>query len=250
MLSCFHAQCAPKLQVFEALFQVGPGQERQGWWWQEGVRRELASSACALCLQFAHRKQQQQQSKRWRRRWEWAEATATNGSATASLATGMELGSAELKGTLQSLTGSKAKLLIKITDKTGGGGNDGDDNDGGDALVYAVNASFSSKLFRIKVGAVAASGLSAASKAAACQAESEKVLAHVSRDRGYAIDACLVRIMKARKTLTHPLLVAECFSQVKFPATGPEVKKRIESLLEREYLERDESDPNKYNYLA
>jgi hypothetical protein len=37
---------------------------------------------------------------------------------------------------------------------------------------------------------------------------------------------------------------------VKVPAQPSDVKKRIESLIEREYMERDEKDRNRYNYLA
>jgi len=66
----------------------------------------------------------------------------------------------------------------------------------------------------------------------------------------YALDACIVRTMKARKTLSHAALVAEVIGQLKFPAAGADVKRRIESLLEREYLERDDDKPNTYNYLA
>lgn len=59
-----------------------------------------------------------------------------------------------------------------------------------------------------------------------------------------------MRIMKARKTLAHTLLMSELFSQVKFPASTTDLKKRIESLIERDYLERDPSQPGMYRYLA
>ena len=58
------------------------------------------------------------------------------------------------------------------------------------------------------------------------------------------IDAAIVRIMKTRKTLSHKLLVSELMVQLKFPVRGADLKKRIESLIDREYLERDTSDPN------
>jgi len=58
------------------------------------------------------------------------------------------------------------------------------------------------------------------------------------------IDAAIVRIMKTRKTLSHKLLVSELMVQLKFPVRGADLKKRIESLIDREYLERDSSDPN------
>jgi cullin-4 len=80
--------------------------------------------------------------------------------------------------------------------------------------------------------------------------EREKTVEGVSRDRLYLIDAVLVRIMKARKTLLHQSLIAQVLEQLKFPATSADVKKRIESLIEREYIERDAKDRNRYNYLA
>jgi len=64
------------------------------------------------------------------------------------------------------------------------------------------------------------------------------------------VDAAIVRIMKARKNLAHTLLMSELFSQVKFPATPADLKKRIESLIERDYLERDPNSPGDYRYLA
>lgn len=58
------------------------------------------------------------------------------------------------------------------------------------------------------------------------------------------IDAAIVRIMKTRKTLSHKLLVQELLIQLKFPIRAQDLKKRIESLIDREYLERDEQNPN------
>ena len=39
-------------------------------------------------------------------------------------------------------------------------------------------------------------------------------------------------------------------AQLKFPAQPTDIKLRIESLIEREYLERDLATPSLYNYLA
>lgn len=64
------------------------------------------------------------------------------------------------------------------------------------------------------------------------------------------MDAAIVRIMKARKSLAHTLLMSELFSQLKFPAAPVDLKKRIESLIERDYLERDPNQPGMYRYLA
>eukprot|EP00986_Skeletonema_menzelii_P001883 scaffold510_cov184-Skeletonema_menzelii.AAC.11 len=72
----------------------------------------------------------------------------------------------------------------------------------------------------------------------------------VSNDRLYLIDAAVVRIMKARKTLDHRSLMGEVMAQLKFPASSSDIKKRIETLIEREYIERIEGDRSKYKYLA
>lgn len=80
--------------------------------------------------------------------------------------------------------------------------------------------------------------------------ERDKTVEAVSRDRLYMIDASLVRIMKARKTILHQQLIPQVLEQVKVPAQPADVKKRIESLIEREYMERDAKDRNRYNYLA
>ena len=60
---------------------------------------------------------------------------------------------------------------------------------------------------------------------------------------GVQIDAAIVRIMKTRKSLSHKLLVQELLIQLKFPIRAQDLKKRIESLIDREYLERDEQNP-------
>ena len=39
-------------------------------------------------------------------------------------------------------------------------------------------------------------------------------------------------------------------SQREFPTKASDLKKRIESLIEREYIERDRDDAQKYNYLG
>lgn len=73
----------------------------------------------------------------------------------------------------------------------------------------------------------------------------------VQEDRAMAIEATIVRIMKARKTLLHQQLQAEVLSQLAFFKPEPRiVKRRIEALIEREYLERSAENSNVYNYLA
>eukprot|EP01006_Ploeotia_vitrea_P065685 TRINITY_DN93635_c0_g1_i1.p1 TRINITY_DN93635_c0_g1~~TRINITY_DN93635_c0_g1_i1.p1 ORF type:complete len:741 (+),score=123.99 TRINITY_DN93635_c0_g1_i1:62-2284(+) len=70
--------------------------------------------------------------------------------------------------------------------------------------------------------------------------------------RKFAMDACIVRIMKARKQLTHVELSTECIKHLStlFKPDPRLIKKRIEDLIGRAYLERDEEDRNLYRYLA
>ncbi|XP_033251783.1 cullin-4A-like [Drosophila miranda] len=72
----------------------------------------------------------------------------------------------------------------------------------------------------------------------------------VFQDRQYQIDAAIVRIMKMRKTLSHNLLITELFNQLTFPVKPADLKKRIESLIDRDYMERDKDNQNQYNYVA
>ncbi|POM57861.1 Cullin family protein [Phytophthora palmivora] len=80
--------------------------------------------------------------------------------------------------------------------------------------------------------------------------ENEDTHERVFRDRQYQVDAAIVRIMKARKKLSHALLMTEIFTQVRFPAKAADIKRRIESLIDREYLARDSNNAQMYNYLA
>ena len=67
-----------------------------------------------------------------------------------------------------------------------------------------------------------------------------------------AIDASIVRIMKSRKVVPHQQLMLECVEQLgwMFKPNYKIIKKRIEDLIAREYLERDTQSPNIFRYLA
>ncbi|GAV83364.1 Cullin domain-containing protein/Cullin_Nedd8 domain-containing protein [Cephalotus follicularis] len=82
--------------------------------------------------------------------------------------------------------------------------------------------------------------------------ERRRVIEDVDKDRRYAIDAAIVRIMKSRKILGHQQLVMECVEQLSrmFKPDIKAIKKRMEDLITRDYLERDKENPNMYRYLA
>ena len=72
----------------------------------------------------------------------------------------------------------------------------------------------------------------------------------INQDRGYLIDAAIVRILKTRKTLSHTLLLNELYAHLKFPVKPPDFKKRMEALIDRDFVERDKDNQQQYNYVA
>ncbi|NWR59286.1 CUL4A protein, partial [Bucorvus abyssinicus] len=145
------------------------------------------------------------------------------------MATGVE--DSELRRTLQSLACGKARVLIKNPK--------GKDVEDGDKFIF--NGDFKHKLFRIKINQI---------QMKETVEEQVSTTERVFQDRQYQIDAAIVRIMKMRKTLGHNLLVSELYNQLKFPVKPGDLKKRIESLIDRDYMERDKDNPNQYHYVA
>uniref|UniRef100_A0A8C6A1D2 Cullin-4 n=1 Tax=Marmota marmota marmota TaxID=9994 RepID=A0A8C6A1D2_MARMA len=145
------------------------------------------------------------------------------------MATGIE--DSELRRTLQSLACGKARVLIKSPK--------GKEVEDGDKFLF--NAEFKHKLFRIKINQI---------QMKETVEEQVSTTERVFQDRQYQIDAAIVRIMKMRKTLGHNLLVSELYNQLKFPVKPGDLKKRIESLIDRDYMERDKDSPNQYHYVA
>jgi cullin 1 len=132
-----------------------------------------------------------------------------------------------VKRVMHSLACGKYQLLLKSPASRGVSSTD----------TFAFNGAFSCPMVQIRLPMASLS-----------EAATEK---KVATDRSHAIEAAVVRIMKSRKTLTHAELVGEVIKQLSFFTPDPSVvKRRIEHLIEREYLERDEEDSSKYVYLA
>ncbi|GAB2230735.1 hypothetical protein Drorol1_Dr00015019 [Drosera rotundifolia] len=104
---------------------------------------------------------------------------------------------------------------------------------------FEFNSKFTDKMRRIKVPLPPVD-------------EKKKVIEDVDKDWRYAIDASIVHIMKSRKVLNHQQLVSECVEQLShmFKPGFKAIKKRIEDLITRDYLEIDKDNPDLFKYLA
>ncbi|CDO68271.1 hypothetical protein BN946_scf184842.g34 [Trametes cinnabarina] len=108
---------------------------------------------------------------------------------------------------------------------------------------YDLNPNFKSKKIRINLN----TPIKAEQKA-----ESTDVLKTVDEDRKYVIQASIVRIMKARKTMKNQALIQEVITQIsqRFTPKIPDIKKAIDHLLEKEYIERVEGTRDTFAYVA
>jgi cullin 4 len=104
---------------------------------------------------------------------------------------------ADLSRTLQSLACAKVRVLSK-TPKS----REIEQDD-----VFEYNESFSNSLKRITINQI---------QAKETPAEQSKTTERVIEDRQYAIDACIVRILKTRKQIQHRVLVTELLETLKF----------------------------------
>ncbi|CAH9098751.1 unnamed protein product [Cuscuta epithymum] len=141
----------------------------------------------------------------------------------------LNLADEDLVRLLQSLSCAKYKVLIKQPTNRTVSPND----------HFEFNSKFTDRMRRIRIPLPPVD-------------ERKKVVEDVDKDRRYAIDACIVRIMKSRKVLAHQQLVMECVEQLSrmFKPDFKAIKKRIEDLITRDYLERDKENPNMFKYLA
>ncbi|AET41342.1 cullin CDC53 Ecym_8046 [Eremothecium cymbalariae DBVPG len=81
--------------------------------------------------------------------------------------------------------------------------------------------------------------------------DSENIDKELNKERQLFLEACIVRIMKAKRRLPHATLVNECIaeSHQRFNAKVSLIKKAIDNLISKEYLQRSD-DGESYDYLA
>nr|GLL34223.1 cullin-3A-like [Ipomoea trifida] len=146
-----------------------------------------------------------------------------------------EIPPSDLKRCLQSLALVKGKNVLRKEPMS---------KDIGEEDAFFVNDKFTSKFYKVKIGTVVAQKES--------EPEKQETRQRVEEDRKPQIEAAIVRIMKSRKVLDHNNIIAEVTKQLqsRFLANPVEIKKRIESLIERDFLERDSGDRKLYHYLA
>ncbi|KAL1187759.1 Cullin-3B [Cardamine amara subsp. amara] len=146
-----------------------------------------------------------------------------------------EIPASDLKRCLQSMACVKGKNVLRKEPMS---------KDIAEEDSFVVNERFTSKFYKVKIGTVAAQKET--------EPEKQETRQRVEEDRKPQIEAAIVRIMKSRRVLDHNNIITEVTKQLqsRFLANPTEIKKRIESLIERDFLERDSTDRKLYRYLA
>lgn len=137
----------------------------------------------------------------------------------------------ELVRTLQSLACAKLRPLQKHPK-----GRDVSPTD-----TFSLNAGFTHEKYRVKINQV---------QLKETKEENKETHERVQADRNFETQAAIVRIMKSKKTIGHQALLIEVVEATKKRGvlSFPDIKKNIDRLIEKEYMERE--DGNLYSYVA
>ncbi|CEH14187.1 ubiquitin-protein cullin 4 [Ceraceosorus bombacis] len=141
----------------------------------------------------------------------------------------------ELRRTLQSLACGQIPTRVLRKDPQGKDVNDGD--------CFVVNPALKNERQRVRINQI---------QMADTVEEQSSTRDRVMFDRNMIVDAAVVRILKAKKQIRHAELITEVVDATKsrFAPDIREIKNRIETLIDREYLERVEGERGLYRYVA
>ncbi|KAJ3442620.1 cullin [Anaeramoeba flamelloides] len=136
-----------------------------------------------------------------------------------------------LKSSLASLISSKSKILRRIKFKNKKVISEDD--------VFQVNTRFKSTQRKIKVVRISQNYT---------EKEKEKNMVWVNQERKNLIESMVIKVMKSRRVLKHEKLIAQVTKLVlsKFKPNITMIDQRIRSLIDREYLSKQD---NQYTYL-
>ena len=147
-----------------------------------------------------------------------------------------QIPTAELKKQVMSLS-MRTKTYEKILDR-----DSEQSKDISAATVVTVNPDFSSKHVKFKVASVVLKDTDERAK---------ETRTKVDESRRWQLDAMIVRIMKARREIEHRQLVTDVLNlSASFHPSPDDIKKRIEDLIGRDYMERTPESRSRYVYLA
>ncbi|KAK6526876.1 hypothetical protein TWF281_010073 [Arthrobotrys megalospora] len=138
---------------------------------------------------------------------------------------------AELIRTLQSLACARVRPLTKHPK-----GKDVNPTD-----TFTVNLGFNDPKIRIKINQI---------QLKETKEENTQTHEQIAQDRQYETQAAIIRIMKSRKSIGHNELITEVITQTQKRGTLDltDIKKNIEKLIDKDYMER--SEDGTYAYLA
>ncbi|KAJ3235289.1 Cullin-2 [Chytriomyces hyalinus] len=114
-----------------------------------------------------------------------------------------------------------------------------------DTTEISVNMKFSNKRTKLKVS-------TAAQNEATSTQESEVTRAAVDEDRKLYLQATIVRILKSRRVMGHNQLIQEVIqlSTSRFIPSIALIKKSVEQLIDKGYMERSKERTDQYVYVA